>query len=210
MNRIKHQSKRSGFTLIEILTVIIILAVLGGIGFGTYMLVIKQSKSTQAKVMIENISASLENRIGQGLTADDIDILKQNSGIVFDIGNLYPNGDGKDGSTISIYAILSGDFDLSGEVDDDRQPMFPQIDPEYAGKGQYLIRQSEEQLKGGRDTTKLIMVDPWNQPLRYKYPGDKNNVENGFDIWSLGPDGFDAGTLNEDGDDGGLDNITNW
>ncbi len=193
MKSYKNKPKRSGFTLIEILTVITILAVLGGIGFGTYMAVIRQTKSTQAEVMIENISSSLEARINQGLSKDDIDDL---SGLI-DPDALYPTGDGSDTSSENLYAVLSGDYTLSGEVDQDRQPMFPQIDPEYEGKGKYVNKD-------------LLLVDPWQQPLRYEFPGSKNNVENGFDIWSLGPDGVDSGTLNEDGDDGGLDNITNW
>ncbi len=169
--------------MIEILTVITILAVLGGVGFGTYMVVIRRSKSTQTEVMIENISSMLEARINQGFSTRDLSDL---SGVI-DGATLYPTGDGSDTSSENLYAVLSGDYTLSGEVDDDRQPMFPKIDPEYEGKGRYVNKD-------------LLLVDAWLQPLRYEYPGVNNNVENGFDVWSAGPDGeFDT-----------EDDVTNW
>ena len=176
------------------------------------MLVIRQSKSTQAEVMIENISSSLENRINQGFSEEERTTLEANG--LIDPDTKYPLGDGGVDSSENLYAVLSGDYTLSGIVDDDRQPMFPQVDPQYSGKGQYLIRQSSDQLENGRDTTKLKLVDPWGNQLRYAYDTTgtlqlNNNVENGFDIWSVGPDGVDTG-LNADGEDGELDNITNW
>jgi len=175
--------------------------------------VIKQTKATQAEVMIENISSNLETRVNQGFSQEEQDTLASEG--VISSGEIYPSGDGSETSSEKLYAVLSGDYTLSGEVDDDRKPMFAEIDPQYSGKGQYLMRQSADQLKNGRDASKLIMVDPWNQPLRYEFDGTgtaqlHNNVENGFDIWSIGPDGADFGETNDDGEDGGLDNITNW
>ena len=166
------------------------------------MLVIRQTKSTQAEVMIENISANLENRVNQGFSEEERSTLEANG--VIDSGDVYPSGDRSATSSANLYAVLSGDFDLDGLVDTDvdgitgnnRQPMFPQVDPEYTGKGKYV-------------NDDLLLVDSWQQPLRYEFPGTNNNVENGFDIWSVGPDGVDTG-LNADGDDGELDNITNW
>ncbi|MEO1856056.1 MAG: prepilin-type N-terminal cleavage/methylation domain-containing protein [Rubritalea sp.] len=198
MKRYKKLPIRTGFTIIEILTVIVILAILGGIGFGTYITVIRQSKTSQTEVMIENISSMLEARVNQGFSKDDLDDL---NGII-DSSTLYPTGDGSDTSSENLYAVLSGDYTLTGKVDDDRQPMFPQIDPEYAGKGKYVNKDR-------------LLIDPWQRPLRYEYDASgatqlHNNVENGFDVWSLGPDGYDFGETNEDGADGGLDNITNW
>lgn len=169
----KHQTTRRGFSLIELLTVITILAVLGGLGFGTYMQVNRSSKAKQAKAMIDNLSAQLEIRVNQGYSAEELEAL----GGLIDASSGYPDGNGGKSSSEGVYALLSGDFDLNGRVDDDRVPVFPQIDPEYEGKGKYV------------NEKKLVLIDPWLNPLRYEYPGLNNNVENGFDIWSAGPDG---------------------
>jgi len=172
----------SGFSLVEMLVVIAILAVLGGFGFGTYMLVNKQAKVEQAAMMIEQLSSSLEVRGNQPFSKLDLDDLQG----VLSIGSRYPDGDGSRTSTTGLLALLSGDYDSSGRIDDARSPMFPQIDPDYQGKGKYA-------MDG-------LIVDPWLNPLRYEFPGYNNNVEDGFDIWSAGPDGvFDT-----------EDDVKNW
>ncbi len=39
-------------------------------------------------------------------------------------------------------------------------------------------------LQGGR-----LPLDPWGNPYQYRYPGTRN--QDGYDVWSLGPDGAD-------------------
>jgi general secretion pathway protein G len=46
--------------------------------------------------------------------------------------------------------------------------------------------------------TKLPLLDPWNEPYQYRYPGVHN--KDGYDLWSKGPD-------KTDGTD---DDIGNW
>jgi general secretion pathway protein G len=46
--------------------------------------------------------------------------------------------------------------------------------------------------------TKYPILDPWNEPYQYRYPGVHNKT--GYDIWSKGPD-------KQDGTD---DDIGNW
>ncbi len=48
------------------------------------------------------------------------------------------------------------------------------------------------------DGTKFPLLDPWNEPYQYRYPGTHN--KGGYDVWSKGPDKID----------GTDDDIGNW
>lgn len=181
--RKSHQPMRQGFSMIEMLVVVAIIAVLAGMGFGTFMLVGKNAKISQAELMIENVSSSLEARLSEGFSKSELADL----GDVLDARSNMPTGSGGKNSTRGLYRILSGDFNNDGRIDEGVEPAFPEIDPEYEGAGRYV---NDDRL----------LIDPWRQPLRYQYPGINNNVEDGFDIWSAGPDGeFDTD-----------DDINNW
>lgn len=172
---------RSGFTLIEILAVIVIIAVLAAIGYGTFMLVNKSAAEKNCKMLIENICSQLEQRAGE-ISDEDRGIL----GSLLDADGQFPAGDGSESSTKNLVAFLAGDYDNNGTVDENRSPMLTEIDPEYTGRGRLV--------KDG------LLMDPWGSPMYYEYPGQKNNMENGYDLWSAGPDK----------EEGTKDDINNW
>ncbi|MGJ8672479.1 type II secretion system protein [Rubritalea sp.] len=188
MKILRKRQQRLGFSLVEILTVMVILSILGAIGFGTYMLVNRNARVTQAELMIENISSSLESRVNERFTDDQEQLLAN----LLDGDSRYPAGDGSEGSSKNLYGLLSGDYDMNGSyADDEGKPAFPEMDPNYQGKGRYV-------------NDDLEIVDPWMTPIRYEFDADglglNNNVEGGFDIWSAGPDQtFDT-----------EDDINNW
>jgi prepilin-type N-terminal cleavage/methylation domain-containing protein len=184
----KQSVVRSGFSMVELLTVITILAILGGLGFGTYMLVNKNARITQAEMMLENITSSIEARVSEAYTDDQLAEMSA----ILEGDSLFPSGDGSATSSKNLYAFLSGDYDANGKYDEgDGEPAFPEIAPDYQGNGAYVNKKFE-------------LVDPWKTPLRYRYSEDgsglRNNVEGGFDLWSAGPDQqFDT-----------EDDINNW
>lgn len=181
------QRDRAGFTLIEILVVITIIAVLASIGFGTYMLVNRTAAEKSCKILIENVGMQLEKRVNQQFTAEERALLEAG---VLDTDGVFPAGDGSATSTKNLVALIAGDFDNDGTVDDDQKPLISEIDPKYAGRGR-LVRDG-------------LLVDPWNRPMYYRYPGEKNNMENGFDLWSAGPDGKTST------DEERKDDVDNW
>lgn len=184
----KNYQKRAGFSMVEVLAVIMILAVLGSIGFGTFMLVNRNARVTQAEVMIENLTSQLEIRSKENFTDEQI----QEMSDILEPGTFMPSGDGSSTSSENLYAYLSGDFDSNGIYEDgEGEPVIPELDPNYQGKGRYVNDRQE-------------LVDPWKTPIRYEFDPDgiqlNNNVEGGFDIWSAGPDKeFDT-----------EDDINNW
>lgn len=160
----------------EVLTVIIIIAILGAVGFGTYKLVNRNARVTQTELMIENLSSHLESRVSQGLSAEEALLAAD----LLDDESSYPAGDGSESSSKNLYGYLSGDYDLSGSYQEgEGKPAFPELNPTYEGKGRYV-------------SDDLEIIDPWKTPIRYKFDvegtGLNNNVEGGFDIWSAGPD----------------------
>lgn len=171
--KIQQTGLRRGFTIIELLAVIAIIAILSGLSFGTFLLVNRNANEKKTRVIIENVSLHLDAYVNEG-------------------EGPYPDGNGGAGSTEEIVKILSG-----GEItDNDRKPRIPQADPEYTGKGKMV-----QQING-----KWVLVDGFGNEMLYRGPNSSsrvNNMENGYDLWSIGADG-------EEVDQSEDDDITNW
>ncbi len=138
--RVRHRSV-SGFTLIELMLVMVILAVMAAIVLPKFTGRSQQAKITAAKTQIAQLEVALD--------AFEIDISR------------YPT------TAEGLKALVE-------------KPASDATDWQQA----YLKRD--------------VPKDPWGNDYVYRYPGQYN--ENGYDLYSLGPDR----KL------GGDDDITNW
>ncbi len=182
----KQSHLNRGFTLIELLVVIAIIAGLAVIGFGTFFKIAENAKGSDTKARIAAVAAAMEAR------AEDI-TSAQRTDIGIPDGRTYPDGDRSDEFGTSILIdYISGDYNRDGVPDDGVRPMLDQV---------VILENGNAFIKnlGGDDS--WVIVDAWGNPLRYTFPGEHNNHDNGFDLESAGPDEM------FDGNDAELDNI---
>ncbi len=200
--RIDRQAK--GFTLIEILVVIAILAALGAISWVAVGAVQSKEAENTAQIHLEKIVAAMNEYKANATTP-----------------MLW--GDGDEDSANALYQMLNSDFDGDGNPDKGLTPACKELrfyDPTSGEKPEGLLYTEIGKRKYG-------IIDPWGSYFFYRLGyaqegpkahgkakrskgGDKKlkgkglNVD--FDIFSLGEDGLGDGKNNKGENE---DNITN-
>jgi len=113
-------------------------------------------------------------------------LLKRGKQAKIDAAKSAVGPSGPIGQQLEIYALDVGDYPRTEEGLQALVEIPDSIDPESGKwKGPYI-----------KDAKQLL--DPWGNEYQYRYPGEYN--ENGYDLWSVGPDG----------EDGTEDDIGNW
>ncbi len=149
-----------GFTLIEILVVMAIIAVLATVVVGSIGFYQNKTKDNKGKVLVASVSQALDSyRLDEGE---------------------YPEmgADGSEMSSAILYDTLFGDSDGDGIADDDATIYLDTLNP----NGNTAALNVEESGDG------YILVDGFKNPLRYRAPGQQNPGSE-FDLWSAGLDG---------------------
>ena len=196
-------SKRSGFTLIEILICIAILAMLSVVLLGVRSYITNKKLSSTA----QNQVAQLESCMN-AYRAD-------NSGIL-------PDGTGDEASSNVMYTALYRDKDNDGVPDEEAGVPLPTYCPALAGIKDPKAKEEldgipviKTKVKTDKGNKKLwVSQDPWGNTYRYRLGFDQDNSKGkpgkgfnpDFDIFSLGGDALGDGK-SKDGDN--ADNVTN-
>lgn len=149
-----------GFSLIELLIVIAIIAILAGLTIGSFQFVGSKQKFSTAEVQVNLLSNALEE-------------YKLDNGA-------YPDSPNGNNSSNDLFLALYWDTDDDGEgadTDTDQKIYLSELDPN-----------SDKQIwLSGRDGSATI-VDPWGEPYIYRNGSDPSARNPDFDLISGGPD----------------------
>ena len=201
--KLQLQHKPKGFTLVEILVVITILAALGAVSMSIYSYISSKDEETAAKTQIAMMEAQLNEYKGE----EELGLLHADD---------YEEG------AFALYQMLKGDFNGDGTTDKGHKC--------YCDQLVYVAPGSSEKPEGIPYTEipgkkrQYGILDPWGNFYSYRLGCEQKGVAaigkksakrkkkhgNGlnvdFDIYSRGEDGLGDG-LNKSGDN--EDNISN-
>ena len=167
--------RRSPFTLVELLTVVAIIGMLLGLGFGGYTYAMQRSRISETEALIKRISAALEaNKAKFGFYPQTMDKGKDYRFM------LELDVDTTKYKAYERYEQLKNDDDVKGNY---------QYPEEYMDAWRKNV-DFENLAQHARtiDSKVLYVVDAWGNPLFYRCPGKRNPQS--FDLISAGPDGL--------------------
>ena len=133
-----------GFTLMEILVVIAIIAVLASMTVGGLKWYKRKAAVSRTTVLVGGVGRALEDyRLDNGS---------------------FPAGDGGDTSTAEVYQVLYGDLDGDGKSNSGATVYLSLLDPSLTGNKKNVDTRSSN----------YVIVDAWLEPMRYQSPGQMN------------------------------------
>ncbi len=161
------QPTHGGFTLVELLVVIVIIAVLSTIGFGVAIGALQKARMVTAQSTATNVANAVEAFYSEyHLLPDPAGASSDNTDSPY---TTEPNGNG-----VEVLDILAGFEDDSDDMQNDRKVKFLGVrEAESAEKGGIVYNNAGTKVEG--------LYDSWGQPfyivLDYDYDGRIENLK---------------------------------
>ena len=193
----RARGARAGFTLIELMVVIAVIAILASIGIPTWLHMQKKAAVDSTRTLVNAVATAIASypmrnwQVAILVPASSPPRYEPRIGRLFDL-----NGTGSGlGVRMTGDGILDGDPKLentqaAGSFPDDV------IESGYTG---FITMTQPPIAKRNVDAGTKRVVDAWKQPLRIAFGADVYGPA-GFGIWSIGPDKVQ----------GTRDDITSW
>lgn len=180
MKRNLRRLHSTGFTMMEVLIVMTIIAILAALSMGGLMFVKEKQKNSKAEIQI-------------GLLAKGIQDYELDNGD-------FPGDENAGGSTGSnesntlFRALYYDGFESLESGDQSATIYLPELDP---------VNDTQQWIDGSGSSATI--VDPWK--IEYRYRRGTSAMNPDFDVWSSGKDGVTAGNGTDDKD---KDDISNY
>lgn len=192
-------NNRQGFTLLEILVVIGVIAILAGMLLPAMHLVRERAKKAKTKALIGNISVAVK------AYESDWGAWPQITGMA--MCSNTPSAANRLVASKVLFFLLSTDFHAGTAVSTPTGASVGTITPSMTA-GPYLeLAEGDYDLSG----VERNIIDAWGNNLAYNADTDynsgstpPNNNKSSFDIWSPGADGVTSNSSEKE------DDINNW
>ncbi|HEY5894417.1 MAG TPA: type II secretion system protein GspG [Chthoniobacterales bacterium] len=174
--------KTSGFTLVELLTVITIIGILAALVLGTFEYAQQKGARSKAEAEISALEAALEMyKADKGMYPRDADQVDGNGNVTEEspTDKLNAQNDSNPGTDLYKKASLYLYKELSGDPDTD--PLTPPTAKQY-----FEFKPSQLQIVNGQVR---YIADPWGASYGYSTANNKDATKGynpTFDLWSTG------------------------
>jgi len=164
---------RSGFSLVELMVVIAIMAILATLGVGSFAFIQERQAREKAKVQIALLSKAIEEyKLDMGAYP----------GATADFGGELADDIEGDSSQVLYAALFKEGFDYTN-------PATPPTNWENKATKIYVpeLDIATSKLKWVKEVDdKIVIIDPWRGNYRYRVGTNAESPD--FDLWSMGKD----------------------